>query len=359
MKTEVFGYPVFDYSNGQRGGPTVTYLQKALQRDNFFLQINTRVLRIERDGSRATGVTISMGGSETFVQLSPKGRVVLSGGALQSPALLMFSGIGQAETLQSLQSAGKLSSTLTSDDWINSTAIGDGLFDNPNTYIELEGDNIQSYTYSYDSPPPDDQSLYLTQKSGPYTFASETSVFWDSLMRPDGSVVAFQGTIDSSGFGDYSSNKTITLNIYGTSGLKSRGKVVLDANFIPGPDNNIYYSDPQDAKDISSFIHKIFQGLPSSALRTLNLAQNSTQQEIETYITTPSTYARGQVNHWSSSCRIGDCVDVNTTVIGMDNLHVVDGSIIAPLTVNPQFGIMAAAERASELILALDGRTIP
>lgn len=45
-------------------------------------------------------------------------------------------------------------------------------------------------------------------------------------------------------------------------------------------------------------------------------------------------------------------------VVGMRNLHVVDGSIVAPFTVNPQFGIMIAAERASELILGLDGRRI-
>ncbi len=37
---------------------------------------------------------------------------------------------------------------------------------------------------------------------------------------------------------------------------------------------------------------------------------------------------------------------------------MVDGSIVAPLTVNPQFGIMVAAERASELILALHGKKI-
>lgn len=44
---------------------------------------------------------------------------------------------------------------------------------------------------------------------------------------------------------------------------------------------------------------------------------------------------------------------MNTTVIGMANLHVVDSSIVAPLTVNPQFGVMVAAERAAELILKM------
>jgi cellobiose dehydrogenase (acceptor) len=173
------------------------------------------------------------------------------------------------------------------------------------------------------------------------------------MTHADGSITAFQGTIDSSGFGQYTDNNTITLNIYGTSGLRSRGKVVLDNNFIPGPSSSVYYSDPSDGANIAAFIYKIFAGLPATGLKPLNIAQTATQQEIETYITTYSQYARGEVNHWSSSCAIGSCVDTNTTVLGMSNLHVVDASIVEPLTVNPQFGVMAAAERASELILGM------
>jgi len=270
----------------------------------------------------------------------------------------MFSGIGDPTVLSRLQTAGRLAPGLQSSQWINSTAIGAGLFDNPNTYIELEGPSIESYVYSYDSPIPSDEALYLQNRSGPYTLAGETSVFWDKVARPDGSIASFQGTIDSSGFGGFQSSNTITLNIYGTSGMKSQGSVVLDANFAPSLDDEVYYSHPLDGADIASFIYKIFQGLPASGLTPRNIPQTATVDEIQKYITTPSPYAVGSVNHWSSSCRIGACVDVNTTVIGMENLHVVDASIVAPLTVNPQFGVLVAAERASELILGMLGKKI-
>ena len=46
-------------------------------------------------------------------------------------------------------------------------------------------------------------------------------------------------------------------------------------------------------------------------------------------------------------------MDTNTTVVGMKNLHVVDASIVLPLTVNPQFGVMVAGERGAELIKKL------
>jgi len=356
QKTEVFGYPIFDYSEGQRGGPVINYLQSALSLPNFSLQSGVQVIRIERDSSYATGVTALVNGIETFIQTSPTGRVILSAGAIASPGLLMHSAIGNPTILASLSSAGKLASNLTPEKWINNTAVGDKLFDNPNTFIELSGDSIQSYVYSYSSPIPEDAALYTQSRSGPYTFASETSVFWDTITRTDGTIAGLQGTIDSSGYASYTSSNTITLNIYGTSGLLSSGAVVLDSNFVPGPNSDVYYSNPQDALDIATFIHKIFTALPSSGLTSLNIPQDASIEDIKTYITTPSDYARGQVNHWSSSCRIGSCVDAEALrVLGMDNLHVVDGSVVEPLTVNPQFGIMAAAEKGAELILDLMG----
>lgn len=348
-KTKVFGHTIYDYKNGQRGGPVISYLQSALQRSNFHFQSGAWVQRVIRTGKVATGVVANVSGVTTTYSLSAKGRVVLSGGAIKSPELLMKSGIGDPAVLTRLHQADKLGG-LPSTSWINNTAVGAGLFDNPDTFIELSGPSIESYVYSYDNPPAADKALYLQHRSGPYSVAGQTSVFWDTVKRADGTVAGMQGTIGTAGFTDFTDNNTITLNIYGTSGLKSSGKVVLNSKFVPGPSSDIYYSNPQDGKDIATFIHRIFAALPGSGLTPRNIKQDATQAEIEKYITTPSAYAVGEVNHWSSSCRFGSCVDTNTTVLGTKNIHVVDGSIVAPLTVNPQFGIMVTAERAVELI---------
>ena len=351
-KTKVFGHTVYDYSNGQRGGPTISYLQSALSRTNFHLQSGTWVQRVIRTGNVATGVVANVSGVITTLSLSSRGRVILSAGALKSPELLIKSGIGDPTVLTRLYKANQLGG-LPSSSWINNTAVGARLFDNPNTFIELSSPSVNSYVYSYDNPPAADKALYLQHRSGPYSFAGQTSVFWDTVQRADGTFAGMQGTIGTSGYSDYTSNHTITLNIYGTAGLKSSGKVVLDSNFIPGPSSDVYYSDPQDSLDIATFIHRIFAALPGSGLTSLNIAQTSTVAQIQQYITTFSAYARGQVNHWSSSCRLGTCVDTNTVVIGTKNIHVVDGSIVPPFTVNPQMGIMIAAERAWELISKL------
>lgn len=353
-KSGVFGHPIYDYKNGQRGGPAISYLQTALTRSNFHLQSGTWVNRVVRTGSTATGVIANSSGVLTTISLSATGRIILSNGALKTPELLMKSGIGDPAVLTRLEQANKLGG-LPPSSWINNTAVGAGLFDNPNTFIELSSPTVQSYTYVYQNPPASDESLYLNSRSGPYSLAGEISVFWDYITHADGSKAGMQGTIGTAGYDGYTSANTITLNVYGTSGLKSSGAVILDANFIPGPSSTVYYSNPQDASDIATFIHNIFQALPKSNLTPLNIPATATQAQILKYITTPSAYTEGMVNHWSSSCRIGKCVDVNTTVLGMKNLNVVDASIVQPLTVNPQFGIMVAAERGAQLIEALMG----
>ncbi|PSN66575.1 FAD/NAD(P)-binding domain-containing protein [Corynespora cassiicola Philippines] len=348
-KTKVFGHPVFNYEGGQRSGPVRTYLQSALERDNFSLRMGTRVLRIIRDGEIATGVEIEAKNGTDSICINKGGKIILSGGALLSPQLLMWSGIGDPAILANISLSGLLSTPPL--DWINNTAVGDKIFDNPNTFIELYSDSVSSYEYSYTNPLPEDRDLYLASRSGPYSFGSQTSAFWDFIQQGN-ETVGCQGTIDSSGAIDFTENGTITLNVYGTSGLRSFGKVGLDISGIATPTGGFFYSDPRDAQAVGTFIHSIFQALPPT-LRPLNIAANSTKEEIIQWVSTPSDYTLGNVQHWSSSCRFETCVDTNAKVIGMENLFVVDASISAPLTTNPVMGTMIIAERAVERILAL------
>lgn len=349
-KSKVFGHPIWNYEGGQRSGPVKTYLQSALSRPNFSFQSGTKVMRVVRDGEVATGVEVKSNGAEGSSRICIKegGQVILSAGALLSPQLLMWSGIGDAAELSKLSANGQVS--VSSQDWINNTAVGDKVFDNPNTFIELYSDSIASYNYDYSSPIPADRDLFLNNRSGPYTFASQTSAFWDYIQQGDDRI-GCQGTIDSSGFTDFMKNGTITLNVYGTSGLRSMGRVNLDTRGIALPNSN-FYADSRDATAIATFIHNIFAAMPAD-LESLNLAKNSTVEQIAAYITSSTPYTRGNVQHWSSSCRFESCVDNNAKVIGMENLFVVDASIVPPLTTNPAMGVMITAERAVERILAL------
>jgi len=69
QKTGVFGYPIYDYSNGQRGGPVVNYLQLALQKPNFKIMSGVHVIRVDRHPKNighATGITATVNGNQTF-----------------------------------------------------------------------------------------------------------------------------------------------------------------------------------------------------------------------------------------------------------------------------------------------------
>lgn len=355
-KTKTFGHPEFNYEGGQRSGPVKTYLQSALKRSNFKLQSGAQVKRVVREGAHASGVVVKIAGKESTIKIAKGGRVILSGGALFSPQLLMLSGIGSPAELTGLASTGLLA--LPSDRWINNTAVGDKLFDNPNTFIELSAPSIKAYTYNYTSPVDADKELYLSSRSGPYSFASEIAAFWDVIHSPtDGSRTGVQGTIDSAGFSGFTGKDTISLNVYGTSGVRSTTHVTLNkTTSAPRQAGSFFYTDPkgEDSLAVATFIHQIFAALKTgSGLKPLNIPQHASVAEIQKYITSATPYTGGSVNHWSSSCRLESCVDVNTKVKGMDNLFVVDASIVPPLTTNPVMGIMIAAERASELILSL------
>jgi cellobiose dehydrogenase (acceptor) len=168
-----------------------------------------------------------------------------------------------------------------------------------------------------------------------------------------------QGTVSSHGYAEFQCPGCFTLNIYGTSGLQSRGRVELDNNWVPTPSNDTYYqSNTTDANDVATYIHQLLQSMTGTNLTSLNIPQNSTQSEILDYITTTSPYALSSTNHWGGSTRLSESCDSgvvtpNAKVCGMDNLYIVDGGIIPTLfTVNPQFGIMVAGEHASDSILA-------
>ena len=87
-------------ADGTRVSAVDAFLRPALSRPNLTLLLNTPVLRLNFKGTRCVGVRILRDGIAT--DISAGKEVVLAAGAINSPKLLMLSGIGEATALRSL-----------------------------------------------------------------------------------------------------------------------------------------------------------------------------------------------------------------------------------------------------------------
>ena len=83
--------------NGIRWSTALGYLDPARHRLNLTIRSNTLARRILFDGNRATGVEVESGGERFVVEGE---QIILSASAVNSPHLLMLSGVGPADQLQ-------------------------------------------------------------------------------------------------------------------------------------------------------------------------------------------------------------------------------------------------------------------
>lgn len=97
---EGFGLYQVTQKDGRRQSTAVAYLQPALKRDNLTAIPFAQVSRLTFDGSRCTGAVYAHEQQEHTVQAHRE--VIVCGGAINSPQLLMLSGIGPKEMLKDL-----------------------------------------------------------------------------------------------------------------------------------------------------------------------------------------------------------------------------------------------------------------
>ncbi|HEY0065514.1 MAG TPA: two-component regulator propeller domain-containing protein, partial [Telluria sp.] len=83
--------------NGERWSVARAYLHPVRKRPNLTVITGAHASRVLLDGKRAVGVAYSKDGKD--LELQARREVILAGGAINSPQLLMLSGIGPAEQL--------------------------------------------------------------------------------------------------------------------------------------------------------------------------------------------------------------------------------------------------------------------
>ncbi len=98
---EGVGFLQFSIRNGMRHSTAAAFLENARARANLTVVTEAHVQRIDFDGRRAAGISYRRGNGD-IQQAKARREVTISAGAIDSPKLLMLSGIGPAEKLQEL-----------------------------------------------------------------------------------------------------------------------------------------------------------------------------------------------------------------------------------------------------------------
>ena len=95
---EGFGHMQMTTHKGQRWSTAKAYLKPILARENLSVMVNTMTNRILFDYNRAIGIEVTQADHTHAVYA--KREVICCGGAINSPQLLMISGMGDAEQLK-------------------------------------------------------------------------------------------------------------------------------------------------------------------------------------------------------------------------------------------------------------------
>ena len=98
FQQEGFGRMDTTIHRGRRWSAAVAYLRPALARPNLSVVAEALTSRVLFEGRRAIGVEFTQGGRT--VQARASREVIVSGGAINSPQLLLLSGVGRADHLK-------------------------------------------------------------------------------------------------------------------------------------------------------------------------------------------------------------------------------------------------------------------
>ncbi|PYH76644.1 FAD/NAD(P)-binding domain-containing protein [Aspergillus uvarum CBS 121591] len=333
-KHEVYSRPVWNVEDYKRAGPLRTYLPWALQRESFSLRMNAMATRVVREGSRATGVELiyaDRNNATEIIPLAPRGRVVLSTGALSSPRILFNSGIGPSVQIETARRSGV--AVPPTKDWIG-LPVGVGLMDHPIFSIVVKTNGTFNEL---------DTEAILNR-----TATGQSHAYEDLNAGVDGITSYYQGSCTPTAEG------VVTITAYMTHGLTSTGVLGLDTSQKTIFQVSPYLQTARDREAATLFVQSMVDAIiaPGTGL------------ELQEYTNTSAILSSLTAGiHYAGTTKMGlddgrypngtAVVDTNTEVYGMDNLYIVDGGIHSDLASGDnQAYIMAVAENAVQRILS-------
>lgn len=341
---------------GNRSSTSNAYLRPVLKRHNLEVRSGAQVTRVLIENGRAIGVEYIRQGQ--VEQMRARKEVILSGGAYNSPQLLMLSGIGPAEHLREHGVAVK----------VDSPNVGQHLSEHPIVYMTFAAREQSTFLNALRF---DRAALSVAQWAiaGKGAFASQiTSGILmlrtrPELERPDIQLVFLPVRLDAKLWFPLAGKRQEHVFSVMVMQLhpESRGTVQLvssDPFAKPRIDLNLL-STSNDFADIRGGIaatRSIFSAEPLASMVREELAPGTAVQSDADQ----DEFIRNNLKitqHPAGTCRMGNdplsVVDSNLKVRGIEGLRVVDASIMPTVPgANINAAVIMVAEKASDLIRA-------
>lgn len=335
-----------------RASTSKTYLNPIRNRTNLFIFKNTLVTKIIFDRMRRTALGVHcITGSEEYGVYARK-EVILSAGAINSPQLLMLSGVGPKQHLH------QLGVSVLAD-----LPVGENLMDHNNVrmnfYVNSRFDEcyrIYNHITAW---------KYARKRQGELTSNfMELVAFLNKLQKPNHPPdIQFHFAVGNFLFKEV---ENACLSVYVTNlSPKSRGRVTLrskDPRVPPLIDPN-YYGNIEDLKITGWGVMQAFRYLRASSMAkySLNLIANEScafHQEPTSFLMCYLAYQTATIYHPSGTAKMGSVHDQSTVVDprlrvhSIRNLRVVDASIMPKITRgNTNAPTIMIAEKAADLII--------
>jgi choline dehydrogenase len=350
---EGFGRMDMTVHQGRRWSTANAYLKPALKRPNLAVKTHVLATSIVMEGKKAVGIRYRQGGTEH--QVNARREVILSGGSINSPQLLKLSGIGPAEELRQHGIAVKHALP----------GVGENLQDHLEFYFQMACT----------------QPITLFSAMNPIG-KGMIGMRW--LLTKDG--LGASNHFESCGFirsragikypdvqyhflplaVTYDGNSLATEHGFqahvGSMRSKSRGWVRL-RSAEPADKPRIFFNymsheeDWAEARACVRLTREIFQQAAFAPYRGREMQPGAdvvTDEAIDAFIAEKYESAL----HPSCTCKMGSpddpmaVVDPETKVIGLQNLRVVDSSIMPSITTgNLNAPTVMIGEKAADIIL--------
>jgi choline dehydrogenase len=331
---EGVGYGQFNQRRGMRISSVDSHLKPALGRKNLQLTTEALVHRLIVKDGRVTGVAYERGGQ---MQEARAGRIIVCGGAINTPQLMMLSGIGDAKELQALGI----------DVVQNRPTVGRNLMEHP---LIRPSWRVRKASYS-----PSGNMLrmagfgakFLFTGQGPLATITEAMAFLktspDEPLPDVHMLFSVAGALNADELKFYKSLRVLPYPSFSIvldkSYPKSRGAIRLasaDPKAAPLIEPNLL-GDPRDLQTLVRAVRLLRQIVSKPPLAEMILdevepgAHATSEEALVEYVKART----GLAYHCSGTCRMGvdegAVVTPDLKVKGLENLWIADASIMPDL----------------------------